>query len=91
LKRGLPTLVLLLIAAAAAAAAFIYRDRIAERMTGKKEQPATVSATGRFGEQREDAEMPVPILAAAVEKADVPVYLHGVGTVRAFNMASACR
>jgi multidrug efflux system membrane fusion protein len=86
LKRFLPTLVLLLITAAAAA--FIYKDRIAERTAGKQEQPATVGAIGRFGERREDGSKPVPILVAAVEKADVPVYLHGVGTVRAFNMAT---
>jgi multidrug efflux system membrane fusion protein len=85
LKRFLPTLILLLITVAAAA--FIYKDRIAERIAGKREAPATVSTTGRFGEPLGEAK-PVPILAAAVEKADVPVYLHGVGTVRAFNSAT---
>lgn len=85
MKRFLPTLVLLLLTAAGAA--FIYKDRIAERIAGARQQPATVSAIGRYGEPLGEAK-PVPILAAAVEQADVPVYLHGVGTVRAFNSAT---
>ena len=81
----MPTLILLVITAAAAA--FIYKGRIAERMAGKKDNPATVGSIGRPG-QGADLAKPVPILAASVEKVDVPVYLHGVGTVRAFNMAT---
>ena len=37
--------------------------------------------------QRESDE-PVPVLAAAANVADVPVYLDGVGTVRALNMVT---
>jgi multidrug efflux system membrane fusion protein len=37
---------------------------------------------GRFGAGREAA---VPVLAAAAQTADVPVYLDGVGTIRALN------
>src|ERR1700716_2178287 len=34
------------------------------------------------------AEAPVPVLAAAARVADVPVYLVGVGTVRALNLVT---
>jgi len=47
-------------------------------------RPSTVqrSAGGRF---RLPADQPVPTLAATARTADVPVYLDGVGTVRALN------
>ncbi len=42
-----------------------------------------VPAPKRF--DRFGAEGPVPVLAAAVSRADVPVYLDAVGTVKAYN------
>lgn len=46
-------------------------------------QTSTQHGAGRFG-----ADDPVPVLAAQAAKADVPVYLDGVGTTRALNMVT---
>src|SRR5437660_6028688 len=58
---------------------------------------AAIAAAGYFGWQRFGAEhgtqtaqkaparTPVPVKIAAVEKADFPVYLTGLGTVQGFN------
>lgn len=82
----MPFLILLLITAGAVG--FIYKDRIAKRMAGAQDKPATVSEIGPYGEARDAGNKPVSILAAKAELTDVPVYLHGVGTVQAFNRAT---
>jgi multidrug efflux system membrane fusion protein len=44
--------------------------------------------TAQHGAGPSATETPVPVLAAAATKADVPVYLDGVGTTRALNMVT---
>jgi membrane fusion protein, multidrug efflux system len=46
-------------------------------------QTSTQHGAGRPG-----ADAPIPVLAAQAVKADVPVYLDGVGTTRALNMVT---
>ncbi|HWM47517.1 MAG TPA: efflux RND transporter periplasmic adaptor subunit [Xanthobacteraceae bacterium] len=48
-------------------------------------RPAARQQTGGFGRFRAAQDQPVPTLAATARTADVPVYLDGVGTVRALN------
>ena len=43
-------------------------------------EPASAATGGRPA-----GAMPVPVIAAVVEKMDVPIYLDGIGTVQAFN------
>jgi multidrug efflux system membrane fusion protein len=47
-------------------------------------QPERQRSTG-FGRFRTAQDQPVPTLATAAKRADVPVYLDGVGTTRALN------
>ena len=47
------------------------------------QQPAQQAGGGRGGQQRPD--LPVPVLAATPKVQDVPVYLDGVGAIRALN------
>lgn len=49
-------------------------------------QPAP--AGQQRGAGRNNPDQPVPVLAVAARKADVPVYLEGVGTSRALNMVT---
>ena len=55
---------------------------IAAMSYGQTPQKKGVGRGGR------DADAPVPVLAASASLADVPVYLDGVGTVRALNMVT---
>ena len=52
-------------------------------IAGRGQQPQQRGGGGRFG-----ADGPVPVLAVQARAADVPVYLDGVGTVRALNMVT---
>src|SRR2546423_12102282 len=45
-------------------------------------------APQKKGRGGRDADAPVPVLAATASLADVPVYLDGVGTVRALNLVT---
>src|SRR6516165_8244671 len=49
---------------------------------------AAMAITGRFDQRlgSHSGDDPVPVLADQARIADVPVYLEGVGTVRALNM-----
>jgi multidrug efflux system membrane fusion protein len=91
-KRFLPTLVLLLITAAALA--FIYKDQIFPRAPGERAEeggpPGAGGGGGRRGGRRGggDPNRPVPVLAEAATKQNVPVYLNGVGTMQAYNTAT---
>lgn len=42
----------------------------------------------RAGGRGRDASLPVPVLVASAQTADVPVYLDGVGTTRALNLVT---
>jgi multidrug efflux system membrane fusion protein len=46
-------------------------------------QPARQQQQPRFGRGGDDG--PVPVIAALTKRSDVPVYLDGVGTIRALN------
>src|SRR5262245_13443696 len=48
----------------------------------------TERQAGRRGGRGGQSDGPVPVLAAEAKNADVPVYLVGVGTVRALNMVT---
>ena len=87
MRRFLPTFVLLLITAAAVA--FIYRDRIIPKTDGEQSAHGERrGGGGRRGRWAADPAKPVSILAEEVKTADVPIYLHGVGTVQASNAAT---
>ncbi len=45
----------------------------------------TAAQTGRRGRPGLGDSPPVPVVAAAAQKQDVPIYLDGLGTVQAFN------
>lgn len=80
MKRFLPTLVFLLITVAAVS--FIYKDRIFPKPAGE-----TIAGGGGRGSWSRGDEA-VSILTGTAKKADVPVYLEGIGTVRAYNSAT---
>jgi membrane fusion protein, multidrug efflux system len=65
-----------LIAVILAGAVYAVIQRQAERQRGPG---------AGFGRFRTAQDQPVPTLAAAAKRADVPVYLDGVGTTRALN------
>jgi multidrug efflux system membrane fusion protein len=69
-RRGRRLLVMLLVLIAVGGALYYVFSR----------QPAA-QRTGRFGNDTG----PVPVLAAEAQRADVPVYLNAVGTVKALN------
>src|SRR5262249_44837510 len=48
-------------------------------------QPTQPQQQQRFGRNFRGDDGPVPVIAAQSRRADVPVYLDGVGTVRALN------
>jgi multidrug efflux system membrane fusion protein len=53
-------------------------------VTGPSQAPGERGGGRRFN----NPDQPVPVLATAARNADVPVYLEGVGTVRALNMVT---
>jgi multidrug efflux system membrane fusion protein len=69
-RRGRRLLALLLVLIAVAGALYYVFSR-----------PPAPQRTGRFG----NTSGPVPVLAAQAQRADVPVYLNAVGTVKALN------
>lgn len=87
MKRLLPYLIFVLVTGGLIA--FIYKDQLFP-----SSEPADAAKTaaagaqgggGRGGHKRGDRI--VPVIAAKVKNANVPVYLNGVGTVQAFNTA----
>jgi multidrug efflux system membrane fusion protein len=48
-------------------------------------QPAKQQQQPRFGRGGGGDDGPVPVVAALAKRSDVPVYLDGVGTIRALN------
>ncbi len=85
MKRFFPALVLLIVTAALVG--FIYKDRIFPKPTATAEQGGAPGFSRRGGGPA-DPSRPVSILAEAASRADVPVYLYGVGTVNAYNSAT---
>jgi multidrug efflux system membrane fusion protein len=93
-KKILPTLIFLLVTAGAVA--FIYKDKIFPAQKGGGSQTAEQSGGGGGGGGRRgggrrrslDPNRAVSVLAEDAQKQDVPVYLNGVGTVLAYNMAT---
>ena len=87
MKKILPTLIFLLITAAAVA--FIYKDKIFPPQPGQNgqsaEQQGGQGGGRRGGRRRNDPNRPVAVLTEEARTQDVPVYLHGVGTVQASN------
>ncbi|QEN91029.1 efflux RND transporter periplasmic adaptor subunit [Labrys sp. KNU-23] len=96
LSRSLVTLAVLL--AAGAGAAYLTRDRWrasappwlqaylppAETADPSKAAPARAGG-GRRGRRGSFDGGPLPVLIAEAKTSDVPVYLYGVGTVKAYN------
>jgi multidrug efflux system membrane fusion protein len=89
-KRYLPTLVLVLLVLAALA--FTYKNKIFPKTADEQAESAggPGRGMGRRGRRARngDPNRAVPILAEAAKTASVPVYLHGVGTVHAYNTAT---
>jgi multidrug efflux system membrane fusion protein len=87
-KKFLPALVLILVTAAAAA--FIYKGKIQATLSGEvaENKDAAGRDQGRRGRWGTGGDRAVSILAETAKKADVPVYLYGVGTVQAYNAAT---
>jgi multidrug efflux system membrane fusion protein len=89
-KKVLPTLIFLLVTAVAVT--FIYKDKVFPPQSGQTAEEGSGGpgrSGGRRGRRRGmDPNRPVAVLAQEAKAADVPVYLHGVGTIRASNMAT---
>ncbi|MFC2249016.1 efflux RND transporter periplasmic adaptor subunit [Labrys portucalensis] len=96
LTRSLATLAILL--AAGAGAAYLTRDRwrasappwlqayLPPAESADQGKPAAPRAGGgRRGRRGSFDGGPLPVLIAEAKTADVPVYLYGVGTVKAYN------
>ncbi|MGN8113832.1 efflux RND transporter periplasmic adaptor subunit [Labrys sp. 22185] len=96
LARSLATLAILL--AAGAGAAYLTRDRwrasappwlqayLPPAESADQGKPAAPRAGGgRRGRRGSFDGGPLPVLIAEAKTADVPVYLYGVGTVKAYN------
>lgn len=95
LSRSLATLAILL--AAGAGAAYLTRDRwrasappwlqayLPPAESADTNKPETPRAGGRRGRRGSFDGGPLPVLVADAKTADVPVYLYGVGTVKAYN------
>ncbi|WP_088346607.1 MULTISPECIES: efflux RND transporter periplasmic adaptor subunit [Rhodomicrobium] len=88
MKRILPALILILVTAAAVA--FIYKDKIFPKPPGESAENGRGGGGGggRRGRRSSDPNRAVSILAEAAKTENVPIYLHGVGTVQAFNTAT---
>ncbi len=90
MRRFLPTLVFVLLVMAALA--FTYKDKILPKFDQQTAENAGRSGhrMGRRGRRgrRGDTNRAVPILAEPAKTANVPVYLHGVGAVQAYNTAT---
>ncbi len=65
-----------IVLAGAGAGATYYYPRVIQ---------ATSKADTKKGGKGSDAARPVPVVAALARKGDMPVYLHGLGSVNAFN------
>jgi multidrug efflux system membrane fusion protein len=76
----------ILLAVTAALVGFIYKDRFLVK-TGSETAEGSGGHGARFG-LHANADRPVSILAGTAEAADVPVHLHGLGTIRAYNSAT---
>lgn len=86
MKKFLPALTL--VVAVGLVLAVIYKDRIVTRLTGDGIGEQRANADPRLNwRNRANAERAVPVLAEQAAIADMPVFLSGVGTVRAHNMA----
>ena len=94
MRRFLPTLIFVLLILAALA--FTYKDKILP-----KSEQQTAENAGRSGHRmrrggrrgrsmrKGNPNRPVPILAEPAKTANVPVYLHGVGTVAGLEVTLA--
>jgi multidrug efflux system membrane fusion protein len=69
-----------LILAALAVGVWYYRST---RATSQAQDPATAAARGRAGAGQ--GSFVVPVVVAAAQRGDLPVYFNGLGTVTAFN------
>ena len=88
-KRVLPALILILMTCAAVA--LIYKDKIFPKPPSEVADEESRRGSGGGRRSRRgggDPNRPVTVLAVAAKTADVPVYLNGVGTVRAYNSAA---
>ncbi len=84
MKRLLPYLIFVLITGGLVA--FIYKDQLFSSPQPADAAKASAAGGGMRAHRRGD--QIVPVIAAKVRNADVPVYLNGVGTVQAFNTAT---
>jgi multidrug efflux system membrane fusion protein len=86
-KKILPTLIFLIVTAGAVT--FIYKDKVFPPQNGgQTAEQGGGQGGGRRGRRRALApNRPAAVLAEEAKSQDVPVYLQGVGTVRASNMA----
>ena len=87
MKRLLPYLIFVLVTGGLIA--FIYKDQLfpsSDPADAAKTAAAGAQGGGGRGGHRRGNQI-VPVIAAKVKNADVPVYLNGVGTVQAFNTA----
>lgn len=87
MKKILPTLIFLLVTAAAVT--FIYKDKVFPPEVGQTAEQGSGQRGGGRGRRRGvDPNRPAAVLAEEARSLDVPVYLHGVGTIRASSMAT---
>lgn len=82
LKKIIPALIFVLLTAGAMA--FIYKDRLFPGQGGgQSAENRPRGGGGGRGRRAFDANRPVAVLAEEARSENVPVYLHGVGTVQA--------
>jgi multidrug efflux system membrane fusion protein len=83
-RRRILTVSIVAVLLIGAAAAVWSQQQRQQQQQQQAQQPAQSQRPGRGGFRGGD-DGPVPVIAALTRRADVPVYLDGVGTTRALN------
>ncbi len=86
MKRLVPYLIFVLITGGLVA--FIYKDQLFPAVAPDTAGSPGAGGPGGGSHGHRRGSQTVPVIAAKVRNADVPVYLNGVGTVQAFNTAT---
>ena len=85
MKRLVPYLIFVLVTGGLVA--FIYKDQLFPASPADAAKATAAGGQGGGSHSHRRGDQIVPIVAAKVATANVPVYLNGVGTVQAFNTA----
>ncbi len=77
--------ILVLVLAVSGGAWWYWQRSHAAEATSAHAGPGGAGSHGSHGGRGGGFDSPVPVIAGAVEKRDVPIFLDGLGTVQAFN------